>query len=71
MSNELQEVLEDIQEDKLAYLKPQNIKKGITVLGVTGTLTGVNNQTKIITENGILQMKLSQCLVVVVLNHTM
>lgn len=53
MSNELQEVLEDIQEDKLAYLKPQNIKKGITVLGVTGTLTGVNNQTKIITENGI------------------
>lgn len=39
MANELQEVLDDIQVDKFQNLKPENIKSGVKVLGVEGTLT--------------------------------
>lgn len=38
MANELQEVLDDIQVDKFQNLKPENIKSGVKVLGVEGTL---------------------------------
>ena len=37
-SNELQTVLNNILTDKNTNLKPENIKKGVTCLGVTGTL---------------------------------
>lgn len=53
MSNELQSVLDDIKLDKQTNLKPENIKKDITVLGVTGNLEAINNQDKEITTNGI------------------
>lgn len=35
---ELQTVLNNILADKNANLKPENLKKGVTCLGVTGTL---------------------------------
>jgi hypothetical protein len=38
MSNELQTKLDAILEDKQTNLLPENLKKGITLLGVTGTL---------------------------------
>ena len=38
MSNQLQEVLDDIQVDKFQNLKPQNIRKGVKVLGIEGQL---------------------------------
>lgn len=53
MANELQEVLEDIRDDKLSYLIPQNIRSGVKILGVTGNAPIVNNQLKRITENGV------------------
>ena len=37
-SNELQTVLNNILADKNANLKPENLKKDVTCLGVTGTL---------------------------------
>lgn len=38
MSNQLQENLDAILLDKNTNLKPENIKKDVTILGVTGTL---------------------------------
>ena len=38
MANELQEKLDAILEDKQANLLPENLKKGITLLGVEGSL---------------------------------
>ena len=40
MSNELQTKLDAILADKQANLLPENLKKGISLLGVTGTLEG-------------------------------
>lgn len=39
MSNELQNTLDDILQDKNTNLKPENLKQGITCLGVEGTLS--------------------------------
>lgn len=39
-ANELQNILEEIRADKNAHLKPRNLKKNVTVLGITGTLDG-------------------------------
>lgn len=55
MSNLLQSQLDKILEEKNTKLLPENIKKDITVLGITGTLeegTEINNQDKEITKNG-------------------
>lgn len=40
MANELQNTLNEILEDKNTNLKPENLKQGVTCLGVTGTLEG-------------------------------
>lgn len=36
--NELQQVLDNILEDKTTNLKPENLKAGITCLGIEGTM---------------------------------
>lgn len=36
----LKDILIEIKEDKDKNLKPENIKAGITILGVTGTYAG-------------------------------
>lgn len=46
MSNELQTNLDTILADKKANLKPENLKAGVTFLGVNGTLTQENVLTK-------------------------
>ena len=38
-SNELQDTLDRILTEKNAKLIPENIKKGVTILGVTGNAT--------------------------------
>lgn len=38
MTNELQTTLDNILEDKNTNLKPENLKQGVTVMGVAGTL---------------------------------
>lgn len=43
MSNELQQTLDNILEDKNTNLKPENLKSGVTCLGVTGTLQQSEN----------------------------
>ena len=49
--------LNEIKRQKDTYLLPQNLKKDVIVLGVTGTYEGggqeINNQDKTITENGV------------------
>lgn len=57
MSNELQSVLDDIKLDKQTNLKPENIKKDITVLGVTGTLEDLDTSDATATASDILQNK--------------
>ena len=44
--NELQMVLNNIKEDIEANLKPENIKTGITILGITGTYEGNDISTE-------------------------
>lgn len=39
-TNELQNVLESIRADKNSHLKPKNLKKGVSCLGIVGTLDG-------------------------------
>ena len=36
--NELQQVLDNILEDKTTNLKPENLKQGVTCLGIEGSL---------------------------------
>lgn len=43
MANELQTTLDNILEDKNTNLKPENLKSGVTCLGVTGTLQQSEN----------------------------
>lgn len=58
MTNELQEVLDDIQVDKFQNLKPENIKSGVKVLGVEGILNeGVNTTDATATTNDLLYPK--------------
>ena len=57
MSNELQSVLDDIKLDKQTNLKPENIKKDITVLGVTGTLEDLDTSDATATTNDIINPK--------------
>ena len=45
MTDELLEKLIAINNEKRSKLKPENIKKGVTILGVTGTYTGENNES--------------------------
>lgn len=40
MSTQLQENLEDIYNEVMTKLIPENIKAGVTILGVTGTYDG-------------------------------
>ena len=42
----LEENLQEIKNQKDTYIKPENLKEGITCFGITGTLTG-NTTTKI------------------------
>lgn len=39
-SNKLKEILEEIRSDKNQNLTPDNLKKGVTVLGISGTYEG-------------------------------
>ena len=43
MANELQTTLDNILEDKNTNLKPENLKSGVTCLGVTGALQQSEN----------------------------
>ena len=43
MANELQTTLDNILEDKNTNLKPENLKSGVTCLGVTGILQQSEN----------------------------
>ena len=40
MSNELQNKLNEIKEEKDTKLLPENIKNGITIFNIDGTLSG-------------------------------
>lgn len=54
MSSNLQDHLDSIKEQKDTYIIPENLKAGVTALGVTGTYTPiVNNQDKTVTSNGV------------------
>ena len=37
-NDELQEKLDQVLDQKIKYILPENIKKDITILGVTGTI---------------------------------
>ena len=57
MSNKLQQTLDEILLDKNTNLLPENIKKGVTIFNITGTLESSENlqeqldaQDTIITE---------------------
>lgn len=41
----LKDKLEEIKAEKDEFLIPENIKAGVTILGVTGTYTGENNES--------------------------
>ena len=47
MENELQQVLDNILEDKTTNLKPENLKLGITCLGIEGTLQESTSNIKL------------------------
>ena len=52
-SNELQDTLDRILTEKNAKLIPENIKKGVTILGITGTFeatTEVQEQINTLTQ---------------------
>lgn len=56
--NQLQKILDDILEDKNTNLTPNNIKKGVTVLGVTGNLSsGLDTSDATATADDILAPK--------------
>jgi hypothetical protein len=47
--SQLQDNLTEILRQKNAYLLPENLKSGVELLGVTGTLVGLNGETKTVT----------------------
>lgn len=58
MSNQLQENLDAILLDKNTNLKPENLKAGVTCLGVEGTMnSGVDTSDATATVNDIAQDK--------------
>lgn len=54
--DELNEKIKSIRREKDTKIIPENIKKGVSILGIEGTLetggTTINNQDKTITSNG-------------------
>lgn len=58
MANELQQVLNNIKKDKDTNLKPENLKTGITCLGIEGTMdSGIDTSDATATANDILSGK--------------
>ena len=58
MSDNLVTKLQDIKEDKDTNLKPENLKAGVTCLGVEGTMTsGIDTSDATATANDIAQDK--------------
>lgn len=53
--NQLQQILDDILQDKNTNLTPDNLKEGVTCLGVKGNLTKLKGQQKIINPTIIEQ----------------
>lgn len=45
MGNELQDKLDRLLEQKTTYLKPENLKKGVTCMGVIGDFTVATDKT--------------------------
>ena len=57
-SNELQTTLDEILQDKNTNLKPENLKQGVSCLGVEGTLSkGTDTSDATATVNDILEGK--------------
>ena len=57
MANELQTTLNEILADKQTNLKPENLKKGVTLLGVQGTLESGGSSdynAKLVPTNGAI-----------------
>ena len=55
--SQLQDNLNNILNQKNNYLLPENLKKNITLLGVTGTLEAINTSDATATANDILKDK--------------
>ena len=56
--NQLQQLLNDILEDKNANLTPDNLRKGVTLLGVTGNLSsGIDTSDATAVASDILAPK--------------
>lgn len=58
MANELQTTLDNILEDKNTNLKPENLKQGVTCLGIEGTMqSGIDTSDATATSEDILSPK--------------
>lgn len=57
MTNELQTTLDNILEDKNTSLKPENLKQGVNVMGVTGTLKDLDTSDATATYDDIISPK--------------
>lgn len=58
MSNQLQDNLDAILQDKNTNLKPENLKEGVTCLGVEGTMdSGIDTSDATATANDIINPK--------------
>ena len=58
MSNQLQDNLNAILQDKNTNLKPENLKEGVTCLGVEGTMdSGIDTSDATATANDIINPK--------------
>ena len=58
MENELQQTLDNILQDKNTNLKPENLKQGVTCLGVEGTMqSGLDTSDANATANDITANK--------------
>ena len=56
-NNQLQSILDDILDDKNTNLTPDNLKKGVTCLGIKGRYNGIDTSDATVTTNDILQGK--------------
>lgn len=45
MGNELQNKLDQLLEQKQSYLRPENLKKGVTCMGIVGDFTVATDKT--------------------------
>ena len=60
MTNELQTTLDNILEDKNTNLKPENLKQGVTCLGIEGTMqSGIDTSDATATSEDIIQNKIA------------